>query len=341
MVFGPIVDIGSSFLKGFVLDFKSNIRHKILRLEKAMGTVSFNIGRRKFVQGIALGVAGLAAAKFTAAQPGVFPAIVTPDWLVQHLGDSRLVVIDIRTPEQYKKGHIPGAVNVPMALWAVSRDGLSMELPPEDALRDLIGKSGINVDSRLVVVNRIETDFSRADAARVAWTCTFAGIRNSAVLDGGYNRWQREIKSTSIEHVNPKPGAYTGKMNNAMVASKTYVLSRIGKSIIADTRLPEDYFGIASKPGHIKDSIDLPTPWIFLENGTFRKEEDLRAMAAGVLGANRSREIILYCGVGGFASTWAFLLTRLLGYKNVKVYDGSMEEWAKDPTNPVSAYTWR
>jgi thiosulfate/3-mercaptopyruvate sulfurtransferase len=63
-------------------------------------------------------------------------------------------------------------------------------------------------------------------------------------------------------------------------------------------------------------------------------------MASGVIGSAKSKEIILYCGVGGFASTWWFLLARVLGYDNVKVYDGSFEEWEKDPSAPLSIYTW-
>jgi thiosulfate/3-mercaptopyruvate sulfurtransferase len=227
-----------------------------------------------------------------------------------------------------------------MSLWAVNRDGLTLELPSEDALRDLIGKSGIEASSHIVIVNRIDTDFSRADSTRVAWTCSYAGIQNTAILDGGYNRWVKEIKPTSTEISNAKPGVYTGKTNPTVLASKAYVLGKLGRSVIVDTRLPEDYFGIASKPGHIKNSVNLPTPWAFANDGTLRKVEDLQAMAFGVIGENKSKEVILYCGVGGYASTWWFLLSQLFGYQNVKVYDGSMEEWVKDSQSPVTAYCW-
>ena len=63
-------------------------------------------------------------------------------------------------------------------------------------------------------------------------------------------------------------------------------------------------------------------------------------MATGVLGSNTSKEVILYCGVGGYAATWWYLLTQLFGYRNVKVYDGSMEEWLKEPNDPVTTYSW-
>jgi len=307
-----------------------------MRIEKQTSST-----RREIVFYLALASAMVCAfTALTAAQSREMPAIVSPDWLSKNLSNPGMVILDIRSVEQYKKGHIPGSLNTPLSLWAVNRDGLTLELPPEDALRDLIGKSGIDASSHIVIVNRIDTDFNRADSTRVAWTCSYAGIQNTAILDGGYNRWLKEIKSTSTEISNAKPGVYTGKINPTVLASKAYVSGKLGRSVIVDTRLPEDYFGIASKPGHIKHSVNLPTPWAFANDGTLRKVEDLQAMASGVIGENKSQEVILYCGVGGYASTWWFLLTHLLGYQNVKVYDGSMEEWVKDPQSPVTAYCW-
>lgn len=296
--------------------------------------------RREFVCNIALAAISATLIPRLEAKSTAFHPIVTPDWLSTNLGDSKLVVLDIRSIEQYKKGHIPGSINVPLSAWAISSHGLLLELPSENTLCDLVGNAGISADSRVVIVNRVETDFSRADPMRVAWTLKIAGIGNTAVLDGGYNRWLKDIKVISAETASPKSVPYAVKMNRNFEASKEYVLQKIGKSVIVDTRLPEDYFGITSKSGHIKSALNLPLPWAFTEDGTFRKPEILAAMATGVIGAAKSKEIILYCGVGGFAAAWWFLLTRVLGYENARVYDGSMEEWEKDPNAPVSSYSW-
>jgi thiosulfate/3-mercaptopyruvate sulfurtransferase len=299
------------------------------------------IDRREFVRDAAL-VAAVSSltGSLLKGRDGDFPAIVTPEWLAGNLAKAKIAVIDIRSADQYRKGHIPGSISVPLNSWAVNKNGLSLELPQEDALRGLIGKAGLDADSFPVIVNRLDTDFSRADPTRVAWTCAVAGLSNVSVLDGGYNRWLRDIKSTSTEEAVPKPVVFTGKMNMALLASKEYVWKKIGKSTLVDARMPEDYFGITEKAGHIKSAVNLPTPWVFASDGIFRKPNDLRAMAEGVLGTNKTKEIIVYCGVGGYATTWWFLLTRVLDYLNVKVYDGSIEEWLKDAAAPVSAYTW-
>lgn len=266
--------------------------------------------------------------------------IVTTDWLLQNLTNPRVVALDIRTAAKYKKGHIPGSLNTPFSSWAISNNGLSIEVPSDQALRDILGKSGINPDSLVVIVTGTETDFSRADATRVAWTCMLAGLRNVGVLDGGYNKWVKENKTVSTDTAQVEPTVYSGTIDRSMGVSKDYVLKNIGKSVLVDTRLPQDYFGITSKAGHIQSAVDLPTPWVFARNGTFVAEKELQSMAAGVVGTNKSEEIIVYCEVGGYASTWWFLLTQILGYQNVKIYDGSLEEWIKDPHAPLSQYRW-
>jgi thiosulfate/3-mercaptopyruvate sulfurtransferase len=267
-------------------------------------------------------------------------AIVSTDWLAQHLTNSRVVILDIRSAAQYSKAHIPGSFSTPFNLWAIGANGLTMELPSDDALRGLLGRSGIDPDTFVVIVNRTETDFSRADATRAAWTCMLAGVRNVGVLDGGYNKWVNENKTVTTEVPQAVSKSYSGTIDRSTKVSKDYVMEKIGESILVDGRLPQDYFGIASNPGHIRSAVNMPAPWAFAHNGTFLSEQELHAMAAGVVGTDKSREIIVYCEVGGYASTWWFLLTQVLGYSNVKLYDGSVEEWFKDPKAPVSRYSW-
>ena len=278
-------------------------------------------------------------------RPPILPAeemspVVSADWLAKNLGNSQLVVLDIRAAGPYNKGHIPGSLNTPLRLWAVTRNGLLLELPSDEELRDLLGESGIRSSSLVVVVPGTETDFSRADGTRVAWTLKVAGVEHVAVLDGGYGQWIKDGKAVSTDASAAVPSQYRGIMDRSSSISKTGVLGKIGKSIIVDARTPEDYFGMTSKQGHIKSAVDLPTPWAFTASGTYRDKQTLRAMAEGVVGADRSKEVILYCGVGGYASTWWFLLTQMLGYRNVKLYDGSMQEWVMDPGDPTSVYSW-
>jgi 3-mercaptopyruvate sulfurtransferase SseA len=89
-----------------------------------------------------------------------------------------------------------------------------------------------------------------------------------------------------------------------------------------------------------KTSKCLPAPWIWTAEGSYKDVAELRAIASGVTDKNLAREIIVYCGVGGYASAWWFVLARLLTYENVKIYGGSAQEWTRDPAMPLSILRW-
>jgi thiosulfate/3-mercaptopyruvate sulfurtransferase len=273
------------------------------------------------------------------------PPLVSTRWLAKNLEDPTLVIVDIRTSDTYQSGHIPGAINVPFISWAVTKQGLLMELPKAEALFKTIGAAGIRSDSRVVVANKVDIHHDIADATRVACTLMYAGVNNVAVLDGGYNKWLKEKKTLSEEINKPKPIAYQSELNKALFVDKAYVEEKLGKSAIIDSRTPDEFFGVTQdlftdRPGHIPGASCLPAPWAWTEAGTYKSVKEIRALAAGVVGLDTSREIIIYCGVGGYSSTWCFLLRELLGYTNVKVYDGAAQEWTADPAAPMVRYSW-
>ena len=122
-------------------------------------------------------------------------------------------------------------------------------------------------------------------------------------------------------------------------------LSDFQDTAIVDNRAPADFFGVTlmmppSQSGHIPGAACLPAEWAFTSEGKFRKLEELEAMAQGVVGSNREKRIIVYCGVGGYASTWWFIFSEMLGFQNVRVYDGSIQEWIMDPKAPLIRYQW-
>lgn len=279
--------------------------------------------------------------------------VVSTDWLEKNLDEPKLVIIDIRLDKEYATGHIPNAINIPFpeamenpnSQWFVERDGLMLELPEAADLFTTIGAAGIRGDSLVVVVPKQELPHPLVDAARVADTLIYAGVKDVAVLDGGYNKWAAENRAISVDVVKPTPVAYTGTIDETMFVSKEYVQKKIGKAIIIDTREAIEYFGCFMRPmwvrpGHIPTAKCLPTLWIWNEDMVYRGIDELRGMAHGVVGSDLSQEIIIYCGVGGFSSAWYFVLKEMLGYNNVKIYHGSAQEWTRDPKAPLVLYRW-
>jgi len=277
--------------------------------------------------------------------------IISTDLLADIVDDPGIKVIDIREKKEYEKGHIPSAVNVPFNLWSTERNGLLLELLNKEELFSLIGKTGIKKDSKLVIVNNTDNAHALTDAARVAVTLIYAGINNVSILNGGYSNWIKENRPVSKRSVKQVPVKYRGTINKNIFVNKKYVLNSIGKSILIDARAPECYFGLTDKPfgmkisfndrlGHIPTAKCLPTPWIWDEDGTYRNFMDLGGIVASIAGKNKLKEIIIYCGVGGNSAGWWYLLTRIMGYKNVKYYNGSMQEWSKDPETPLVINRW-
>jgi thiosulfate/3-mercaptopyruvate sulfurtransferase len=290
------------------------------------------------------------------------PPIVSTEWLYENLDLTNLVVLDIRSSDLYDAGHVPGAINVPDVLWYTNppfgADVPWMEMPSRDYLFELLGNSSITSDSYVVVVGSTSgllvpmplALYATAGITRVAIALLYAGVENVAILDGGYDKWVADGYPTETTPNVPTPVTYAGTVKSGMLVSKSYVASKIGDSIIVDARDPEVYLGFIQEPwtarvGHIPTARSFPTPWLWDLNlnvtgteviyATYKDVDLLETLAYYLVGANKSKEIIVYCGVGGYASTMYFVLSEALNYTNVKMYDGSAQEWTSDLSLPV------
>jgi thiosulfate/3-mercaptopyruvate sulfurtransferase len=287
--------------------------------------------------------------------------IVSTQWLEANIDTPDLVILDVREPDYYTAGHIPGSVNVPaFPNWWVNFLGEEwpwMEVPEQGTLFTTIGNAGITGDSLVVVVYRTAdpmAGYAIGAAARVALTLMYAGVENVAMLDGGYEKWAADGKTISTEAFTPTAVTYSGVLDETMFASKDYVEEKMGEAILVEAREADIYYGIeqefwTDRAGHIPTAKNLPGPWFWTlaldeagvaTSATWKDTSAAREMAFAVLGEDASQEIIVYCGLGGYASPVYFVLTQVIGYTNVKLYDGSMQEWTADPDAPVNKYRY-
>jgi len=177
-------------------------------------------------------------------------------------------------------------------------------------------------------------------SARVACTLQYAGIENVALLDGGVNKWVAEKKPLSTRVEKRKASKFKGKYTSEKFADKNYVKERLGKLILLDLREREFFTGEKKMDcvpvrGHIPGAFNMPTSCAFNEDRTFKTKEELRAIAEEAAGKDLNAAIVTYCDAGQCCPTWSYLLTEVLGYKNVRLYVGSMQEWMQDPRAPV------
>lgn len=271
--------------------------------------------------------------------------IVDAAWLEANLTTPGLTIVDIRKAEEYKEGHIPGAINMMYGSVAVKRNNLDNELPLDDDLSDILNNAGLTRKSRVIIYNRVDSLPERVNMTRVAWTLAYAGIENVAILDGGWTKWMADKKPASKDSVVVNPANETYAFNKKMIFDRNAVKSRLGKTLILDTRDAEFYFGASKQPyvdkfGRIKGATLLPSSWIFTKEGSLRKIDDLKSFLQGTVGSDRDKEIIVYCDSGRLSSGWWFFLTQVFDYKNVFMYDAGIMDYARDASLPVDQFHW-
>ena len=294
-------------------------------------------------------LAALVAVVALAAGPAMAEPVaplVTPQWLEQHRSDPDLVVLDIRSAidgggaEAYARAHIPGSVHsdYDKAGWRVTRDGVPFMLPTAAELEKLIGETGIDEDSRVVIVPAgvSVTDFGAA--ARVYWTLKVAGHPAVSILDGGFAAWQAAGYPVESGINKPAPKIFTARIDNSLLADLGAVEHNGGATLV-DAR-PASYFDGKEKApaakayGHIPGAINLDSARFYDPvTNRLRPKAEVDAIAA-MLPAG---PVTSYCNTGHWAATDWFVLSVMLGRPNVRLYDGSMVEWTADPHRPVAS----
>lgn len=297
---------------------------------------------------LALAAFAAALAAPVAAEP--VPPLVSPQWLKDRLSDPRIVVLDIRSAidgggyEAYTKGHIPGAVHsdYDKAGWRVARNGVPFMLPTQAELEKLIGETGIDEDSHVVIVPAgvSATDFG--SAARVYWTLKVAGHPAVSILDGGLAAWRAASYPLQTGNRTPSPKIFTAALNESLLAAISDVEKAAngnGGATLLDAR-PESYFAGKEKApaakayGHIPGAIHLDSASFYdpVTNRLRPKQELARVAAALPAGP-----AVAYCNTGHWAATNWFVLSVVLGRPDVRLYDGSMVEWTADARRPVTS----
>jgi len=308
-----------------------------------------------------LAAAGLAAAAPSASHLSertlmplvcyIFGDTVSPWWLNKCKSHMDLVVIDLRSAAEYAAGHIAGSVSMPfepVSAWSDMGPGdLLLEMPPSANVWAALGAAGVsnpNPATKIVLVNGVGVPaFPQAASPRVATTLKYAGISEGrvSVLDGGFPAWLAESypQTTAVPTITPR--TFTATEDRSFLVNRTYVAANINKKsqhiYLIDGRDEAVYNGSvledwALKPGHIPSAVNLPAKHIWNADGSWKSPLELLAQLRGAVGYGVSRsygKIIVYCGVGGYASSWYFVLTRILGFENVVMYDGSAQEWSQ------------
>lgn len=258
----------------------------------------------------------------------------TVNQLTSQLQDPQLVLMDLRPPEAYSNGHIPGARS--FDIWGISL--IDTRPQPLDAflwiIEHLIQAKGVNEDSRVIIYD----DVSGMRAARLFWFLEFFGHRDVHLLDGGFNAWTAAGLPVTHEALVPKTGNFRKKVRRELLATAEDVLNALKSTdtVLVDTRSDDEYSGKlvrAARGGRIPGAIHLEWTRNLDANGFFRSPDQLKSMYSAH-NIPPEKEAIPYCQ-GGYRAAHTYLALRLIGYPRVRNYLGSWGEWGNRPELPV------
>jgi thiosulfate/3-mercaptopyruvate sulfurtransferase len=268
--------------------------------------------------------------------------IVDPDWLEGNLDKVKVIEVDYDPASAYNIGHIPGALLID---WKKDLNKYpERDIIDKDGFESLMSRLGISNDDLVILYG----DYNNWFAAFAYWVFKVYGHDSVKILNGGRKKLIELGKPLTREIPQVRPTQYrVRKVDLSIRASFLDVLKNLRNPNVAlvDVRSPAEYRGEISAPpeypneaaqraGHIPGAVNIPWAQAVREDGTFKSPEELRALYEG-RGVTPDKEVIVYCRIGERAAHTFFVLRELLGYRKVRLYDGSWSEWGNMVGAPI------
>ena len=273
--------------------------------------------------------------------------LVTADWAEKNLGTEGIVFLEVdEDTTAYDGGHLPGAIKVN---WTTElQDPVRRDIVNKEQFEQLLSAKGVGNDDTVVLYGGNNNWF----AAYAYWQFKLYGYQDVKLLDGGRKKWELDGRPLTSDVTERTATSYTAQEpDNSIRAFRDEVVEAIGGKNLIDVRSPDEFSGKilapahlpqeqSQRPGHIPSAINIPWSKAANEDGTFKSDDELKKLYDDA-GYNENLSTIAYCRIGERSShTWV-VLHELLGYDDVKNYDGSWTEYGSLIGVPIELGTGR
>jgi len=268
--------------------------------------------------------------------------LVSTDWVDSHKNDPKVTIVEVDVDTSaYEQGHIPSAIGWN---WQTQLcDTVQRDIIPQDQLQQLLRESGISKDSTVVLYG----DNNNWFAAWAHWQLKMYGVSDVRIMDGGRKKWEAEGRQMDTEIPKPEATDYIlGSVDETYRAFLPNVMDAItlDNTALVDVRSADEFTGKILAPpglpetcqrgGHIPGAKNIGWSMACNEDGTFKSYDELKALYEDH-GVSSSKDVITYCRIGERSSHSWFVLKYLLGYNQVRNYDGSWTEWGNLVGAPI------
>ena len=269
-------------------------------------------------------------------------SLVTAQWVEDNLDTEGVVIVEVdEDTTAYDKGHIRGAIKLD---WTTDlQDQVRRDFVNKQQFEALLSERGVSNDDTVVLYGGNNNWF----AAYAYWYFKLYGHQDVKLLDGGRKKWELDSRELTDELPTREKTSYVAQEQDSSIrAFRDEVVAAIGTQNLVDVRSPDEYAGRllapahlpqeqAQRAGHIPTSVNVPWSKNANDDGTFKSDDELTALYDEV-GFDTDKDTIALCRIGERSSLTWFVLTELLGRKNVKNYDGSWTEYGSLVGVPVA-----
>ncbi|MDQ7024546.1 MAG: sulfurtransferase [Anaerolineae bacterium] len=272
--------------------------------------------------------------------------LVTTAWLMEHLSDDDLRIVDIRGHvlpaneppphyyahrSEYEESHIPHAVFVDWASDIVEPNSPSYDVANPQRYQNLMEALGIGDEHFVIAYD----DANGMFAARFWWTMKYYGHEQVAILDGGWQKWIAENQPVSSDKPDISPTTFTPKPQAQWNSTASEIISN--KPILLDVRSRTEFAGEASRAkrkGHIPNAINIPRSKLVATDGTLRPVDELQQIFTDAGLSLDAADVVVYCN-SGVSASYGLIALQKAGLSGGRVYDGSWKDWGNDDTKLV------